>query len=119
MGDRRAYSIDLSASPESLSIIRLFVATVLRTQGADEDMVGDAKLAVSELATSSVQAGVDRLTVSLHSSGAAVEISVIPFTGPAPSTSPDPVDVAMALFSNLTIESESGAARFSIALAPT
>lgn len=124
MADLDEYRIELAAQPESLAIIRLFVATVLRSRGAGEGTVEDAKLAISELATVSIQTGARRMSVTMHSNGTSVDVALRPCTA-QPSddavggedVSPNPVDIAAALFATLTIERESNEARFSIELA--
>ena len=52
-----AYEIELPARPEVLGTARAFVASVARHLKADEDVIADLKLAISEACTDALEAG--------------------------------------------------------------
>lgn len=117
MTERRDYSLELPAVPASLALARLFVATVLRVHGVDETGVGDAKLAVSELASSSVvDADYDQVTVDIAVDGGIVTVEVRPVPTEPAGDSRERLDVVSALFPNAAIRGD-GRAQFSIDLA--
>lgn len=60
------FTLRVEAGPEAPASCRLFVAATLRTIGADEATIDDAKLAVSELVTTAVQTpGTDAVEISI------------------------------------------------------
>ncbi len=99
MDKSEIYRLELAARPESVALARLFLATVLRVSAASEEVVEDAKLAVSELATSAVlTSGGERLQITAATTAAGIEVTVEPFAGGEDPSSVERMDVAAALF---------------------
>ncbi len=48
------FSLRITAGPGAPATARLFIAATLRVLGLDEDLIDDARLAISELVTASV-----------------------------------------------------------------
>jgi len=93
------FTLDVASGDHAPSAGRLFVAVVLRTIGADEEIVEDAKLAISEALTAAILAGHETIRVSIDSGSGLVSIGPL---SPA-DLAGDGADVINALFSGMTI----------------
>lgn len=110
------YRLELPAEPGSVALARLFVATLVRMSAAGEEIVADAKLAVSELVTEAITGGArDEVDVLVTIAGPRFEVSVGPISGGAES---ERLDVAAALFPSTSVDHDERRAGFSIDPAP-
>ena len=116
MAETSRYALEIEASAELLSVARLFLASVLRHLGADEDDVADAKLAISELGNATLHALPEsRLLVTAEHTSDEVCISLSPFGHDPAENGVDPLDVVVALYPEVVIGAEQ--AHFTIRLA--
>lgn len=98
------YRLELPPEPGSVSVARLFVATVMRVVGGSEELVGDVKLAISELVTEAVTAGNEQwVDVRIEVDGGRIEVSVGPIRVAGQT---ERIDVATALFPSTTIDAD-------------
>ena len=74
--------IDLPGRAASVDVARHFVVVAFRVWGLDEELVDDARLAVSEMATAAVVGGTDRFSVTCERVGSTVTVTIGP-VGPA------------------------------------
>lgn len=117
MGETSRYQLTLPANPESISLARLFTATVLRTLGAEEALVEDAKLAVSELCSMAIVGSADsEIQITATASETGATISVAPFSHPSTAENVERLDIVTALFPSTRLD-EPGAAVLGIDMA--
>lgn len=110
------YRLELPAAPGSVALARLFVATLVRMSAGNEEIVADAKLAVSELITEAITGGAgDWVDVLVTAAGPVLEVSVGPIRDVVDS---ERLDVAAALFPTTAVDREGSRAAFSIHPAP-
>ena len=110
------YRLELPPEPGSGALARLFVATLVRMSAAGEEVVADAKLAVSELVTEAITGEPDTwIDVLVTVTGPGLDVSVGPITGRPES---ERLDVAAALFPTTSVDGAERRAGFSIDPAP-
>lgn len=116
MAESGLYRLEVAARAQSLAVIRLFAATVLRLYGVGEEAVDDAKLAVSELATSSILSGSDeRIVVSARETNDGVVVTVGPYVAGLPATE-ERMDIVASLFASVRIDAAAATAGFLVDL---
>jgi anti-sigma regulatory factor (Ser/Thr protein kinase) len=99
--------ITVPATPRYVTTLRLVVGGLARYAGCNDEAVADLKLAVSELATAAVEAGIERIDVT----GDLVDHQLV-VRLPAPSSRPgqmfDPIDIARALVDGCSVDVDRG-----------
>ncbi len=105
MADAAEYALILPCRAESVALARLYIATILRTHLYGEAEVGDAKLAVSELVSASIETGgTEDITVAAHCGPASCRIAISPVPEQAPADAPERIDIVKALFDSLDFD---------------
>ncbi len=103
-----SFRLSLPADPKQVGAARLFVATTFRMLGADEDLVADLKLAVSEAASAIVRAqglaGRILIEISSVASGETVTIGPLTADDMAADDGIAPGDVVVAVFRDARID---------------
>ncbi len=124
MGERLTtpdrFSLRVPARADLIGTLRVFVSTIARHVGLDDDAIEDVKLAVSEACADPVEAGVDgpvELVIAADAAGLRVEIaSRVWAEGPAAPELPegidartfDRVELVRALFADAERSDEDG-----------
>lgn len=102
------FRLSLPADPKQVGAARLFVATTFRMLDADEDLVADLKLAVSEAASAIVRAqglaGRILIEISSVASGETVTIGPLTSDDMAADDGIAPGDVVVAVFRDARID---------------
>lgn len=94
------FELTVPAEPAHLATVRLFVASVARSVGADDEVVDDLRLAVSELATAiATRPGSDVVHVSATAEADTLIVEVGPvMPDDRVDGAIDPVDIVLGLF---------------------
>ncbi|CAN5427301.1 MAG: ATP-binding protein [Acidimicrobiia bacterium] len=92
-----SYTITVPGTAEYLITLRLFVGAVARSAGLDEALVGDLKLAVSEIATAAMVSGLPAVDLIIEDGEGIVSIHLPKPVAPSDDDI-DHLDVARALF---------------------
>ncbi len=101
-----SYQLTVPSEPDQIATVRLFVGSVARLSGLDEDTIEDAKLAASELATAIVAAGVDpTITVNAVPRRGSVALVITPWReGMGEEEDFGALEIVGALFTSTTTE---------------
>jgi Histidine kinase-like ATPase domain len=115
------FALTVPAEAGYVATIRLFAAAVARAAGADEEVVEDVKLAVSELSTAIVVGeDHDAVEVTAILDGTTLEFVVGPLLpGDLVDGAIDPVDIVLALFPETTRDLEGSTVHLPVPLAPS
>jgi anti-sigma regulatory factor (Ser/Thr protein kinase) len=101
-----SYQLTVPSEPDQIATVRLFVGSVARLSGLDDDTIEDAKLAASELATAIVAAGVDpTITVSAVPRRGSLALVITPWReGMGEEEDFGALEIVGALFTSSTTE---------------
>lgn len=119
MPDVEKFRLSLPTRADSISLARLFIATVLRSHDVDESLVGDAKLAVSELSSVLiVDAALPEFHIAVNVDIETITVEITPFD-PAPKPeNTERIDIATALFPSASIGRAGATFTIDMAAAP-
>ncbi len=103
------FELRVPAEAGHLATVRLFCATIARTLGADEEVVEDLKLAISEVVTAIVvNAKTDHVHVEADAHNESLHLVLGPVTADdLVDGSIDPIDVVLAVFPEAERRAES------------
>jgi hypothetical protein len=93
------YKLVVPAQPVYVATARLFIAGTAAVAGLDQEIVDDAKLAVSEIATAIVASGAaDDLVVQVRTIPQGLELEIGPWPGQVATDDLGAIDLVDVLF---------------------